>query len=511
MSTFLLPPGLDPAQVLRRLEPGFGLRAEGETTRRRRYFDTHEHRLLRDGLWLADEEGELALEGLDANSAAGPRWRAAAGERLAAAELADDARARLSPLIGARILLEQARVEEERARWALLNADDKVVAWIDLARGEVEVAGERRPLAPTLELAPLRGYDAEGERAAGLLASLLAPAPGAGHPLHAALAACGRAPLPPRAAAAPDPRARADRALSELLLEQLQTCEESLCGVVEDLDVEYLHELRVALRKARSVLKDGRRVLPPRELEAASAATRVLAQGTNQLRDLDVFLLARARYRALLPAELQPGLDPLFAELAARRQGAQREVAALLEGPAFPRAREAVERLCARAGQRPCEPLAAHAHRLVRKRLRRVRGASRAIAAHSPDEELHELRIHCKRLRYGLELYGGALGDVAPAVGALKQLQKVLGDFNDLSVQRARLLACLGPDHDPLVAAAVGGLVTALAAEQARVRAEYDAAAASFRRSRSQAAFTALIGAARKGKPSKGKPGRRAA
>ena len=60
-----------------------------------------------------------------------------------------------------------------------------------------------------------------------------------------------------------------------------------------------------------------------------------------------------------------------------------------------------------------------------------------AIDDDSPDEALHDLRKRGKELRYLLELFGSLFpADVVkPMVAALKDLQDVLGHFQDRSVQ----------------------------------------------------------------------------
>lgn len=494
MKTFLIQPALSPQRALARLEQTFELEErEAGVSRQRRYYDTFDHRLYRGGLTLFQEEGRLRLGGGSSEPESSP-----AGARFMAADLGPgELKATVEPITGLRALLEQARVEEHQARWALLNRDQKTVAWVTYRAGEALAEGERYSLAPTLSISPLRGYSAQAKIAADLLSGVLTPAPEVGHPLQAALAALGRAPLDYDAKAAPsiDPGERTDQAFAKLLRAQLKICAANVSGTVEDIDIEFLHDLRVALRKARSLLKDARQTFPADVLGEAQAALRVVAHGTNQLRDLDVFLIARERYAALLPNELQAGVGPLYDDLARRRGEAQRGVAKLLQGPAFARALKETERLCSRAGRGPSDSIGAHARQTVAKRYRRVCKEAAKITQESPDEALHELRIHCKRLRYGLELYGGALQDTKQAVRQLKSLQGVLGDFNDLSVQRERLHGCLSlaeTASDPRVCAAVGGLVAALAAEQSRVRADYWGAYEAFSRRRVQRLFATL-------------------
>ena len=41
-----------------------------------------------------------------------------------------------------------------------------------------------------------------------------------------------------------------------------RSIEANLQGTIDDIDPEFLHEFRVAVRRSRSVLRHGRRVLP---------------------------------------------------------------------------------------------------------------------------------------------------------------------------------------------------------------------------------------------------------
>jgi CHAD domain-containing protein len=120
----------------------------------------------------------------------------------------------------------------------------------------------------------------------------------------------------------------------------------------------------------------------------------------------------------------------------------------------------------------------------VSKLLRRMLRDGGRIGEGSPPEALHDLRKQGKELRYLLELFGPVFPPraVEPLVGDLKQLQKVLGRFQDRAVQ-AETLRALAADHDG--AAAPGALEAVLAglrADQDAARAEFAAAFAAFER-----------------------------
>jgi CHAD domain-containing protein len=77
----------------------------------------------------------------------------------------------------------------------------------------------------------------------------------------------------------------------------------------------------------------------------------------------------------------------------------------------------------------------------LRSAYRRIVKAANAVTAHPPADELHQLRRHCKRMRYLLDGYES----VYPAqphrqvLATLKKLQDCLGDIQDSDVQRRQL------------------------------------------------------------------------
>ena len=120
-------------------------------------------------------------------------------------------------------------------------------------------------------------------------------------------------------------------------------------------------------------------------------------------------------------------------------------------------------------------PVEAVAGARIRHVYRRMVRDGRAIGAGTPDEALHDLRKRGKELRYLLEFFGGLYPGkvVKPMVAALKDLQDVLGRFQDRAVQVEMLrghgeeLATMPGGPEALIS--LGSLIDALEADQ-RVR-----------------------------------------
>jgi CHAD domain-containing protein len=124
-------------------------------------------------------------------------------------------------------------------------------------------------------------------------------------------------------------------------------------------------------------------------------------------------------------------------------------------------------------------PIAAVAGERIAKVLRRMLRDGARIDAASPPEALHDLRKRGKELRYLLELFGSVFPDkaVEPLVSALKDLQKVLGRFQDRAVQVETLRAlrddlAVAPEG-PAALLALGPVLDALRADQGAARDEF--------------------------------------
>jgi CHAD domain-containing protein len=116
--------------------------------------------------------------------------------------------------------------------------------------------------------------------------------------------------------------------------------------------------------------------------------------------------------------------------------------------------------------QEPAGPLIA---RRIYKRYKRIVKIERSLGSDTPDEVLHMVRIHCKKLRYLIEFFSEVLpkGETEQIEKPLRRLQTCLGLFNDCSVQQRALLDYWERkrketgNHERL-ALAIGGLIALL-------------------------------------------------
>jgi uncharacterized protein YihD (DUF1040 family) len=109
-----------------------------------------------------------------------------------------------------------------------------------------------------------------------------------------------------------DPEMHCDDAVKQLYLYLLKAIKTTEPGVIDDIDSEFLHDFRVALRRTRSGLSQLKQVLPEADTAPFISFFKWLGQITNQTRDLDVYLLKFENYKKKLPITIRDDLNPLY-------------------------------------------------------------------------------------------------------------------------------------------------------------------------------------------------------
>ncbi len=235
-----------------------------------------------------------------------------------------------------------------------------------------------------------------------------------------------------------------------------------------------VHQMRVATRRLRSVLRSYGTLLVKKSAAAMNAELKWLAGLLGEARDAEV----RAdRFAALLAEHGEradrAALDAATARLVNaerdRYRAAHDEVLAALDGERYRALREELLRWRTAPPLRHSRAAALATdvfEEVLRRDLDRVAALVRAepdVDPHERVELLHDIRKSAKRLRYSCEAAEQVLGaDAADRGGRAKKLQTVLGDHRDAVesheaiVHRAAEAAAAGEDaslYDILAAA----------------------------------------------------------
>jgi len=476
------PPGesLRLESIVQVLSSRYAVVTGGSRRVRRRWLDTFDQRLGGEGLTL-EHQVVASGESLTLSLADGSPTVTVPAKDLRWPALAQDlppgpVRDAIAPVTGIRALMV---ITDERRRirsLALQNQDGKTVA-----RVELNAPASPASAAPTeVTLHPLRGYDASARRAALLLT-------GAG--------------LLPVERAAPARRLQPDlhgddpatALLTTVLRGFLATMGENLPGLLHDVDTEFLHDFRVAVRRTRSVLKLGRPALPEVMRTRWEPTFKWLGDLTTPVRDLDVYELDLPRMEGWLVSADPADLGAFGTHLRSRRTLERRALVRALRSARYRRVvaewGEELSRLEDVSGngtpggvERESLSAAQLGSRSIARAYRLVARGGGAIRAESPAGDLHALRKRCKELRYALEVFAPVIDAAAGkrVIGDLKDLQDVLGRFQDSEVQRQALRGFaeeMMADVTPAAAVlAMGELIGHLDLEQDRARREFDVA-----------------------------------
>ena len=493
------------------LAPAFGLAPErgaiGSGTRRRTWLDTFDWRLDRAGLTLTYENARrgsrLLLTVKTAQDDTSQAEQPAAGWQPRRPALAEDlpagpVRDRIAKLVTPRALLPVVTTSTTVSVSRLTNPDGKTVARLIAEASTVTQAGITARLPTRLTIAEVRGYPGQARRAARLLAETPGVQPATRTLLEEALSALRRHPADYTNGVDAEITAQmpAPVAVATLLLRLLDTLEQNVDGVIRDIDTEFLHDLRVSVRRTRSAIKLLGDVLPKGLAEQYGPEFKWLGDLTTPTRDLDVHLLGLPALAEQLRAASPEDLEPFRAFLARRRTREFKALAAAMRSPRFRTLTDHWRKALVEVRDAAAPPKRRTAHRLTAAELatsrtarvfRKVVAQGGAITEDSAPESLHDLRKRCKDLRYLLEFFAPLYDPVAykKVVGDLKQLQDCLGEFQDSEVQREEIRvladAMLADRAAPAATLlAMGEIAAKLALSQAEARADFSRRFARF-------------------------------
>jgi hypothetical protein len=216
-------------------------------------------------------------------------------------------RDKVAPLLGLRALLPRLTAEGGTALLPVLDDVANTVARVAVD-GPFLAAGATAPVS-RVRVEALRGYDKKAKQVGRALAGLAGVRP-AKSSMFAALAASANV-RPGVFRSKPEPTFHAATpalaAFAETLGQLAEITRDNVEGTLAEHDTEFLHDLRVAVRRARSVLKMAGGVYDEATFTKYGAELRWIGDATSLSRDLDVNLLGFGAGLAATDTEaLQP-------------------------------------------------------------------------------------------------------------------------------------------------------------------------------------------------------------
>ncbi len=240
--------------------------------------------------------------------------------------------------------------------------------------------------------------------------------------------------------------ARLEDALKQLVAACLAHIQANLSGALLGLDEEYLHQVRVGLRRLRVGISLLLRYHADAELAALRVEVAELSRELGRVREWDVFVTQTlAPICSRFPEHA--GLKQLLRASETERKRYHKEMHGRLVSRDF-------QRLLLRFGAwRHSDETISGQHGeivpFIEKTLKKWHTRADKLGRTLPDMAkdallLHRMRILCKKLRYGSEMFGGLFHPAQSRhhLEALAELQDVLGKLNDIAVAR-RILETL--------------------------------------------------------------------
>jgi len=393
------------------------------------WFDTFESALQKHGFYLHQQKGILTLEQAKPGQSVYSVGYKKQPKKLSSIPVGglNDA---LSPLLNGRALMPILSVDLNILSFNFVDIDGKI-----LAQGRLFDIVDKTSL---LILRTIRGYDAEVQAITKNIPSHLRATN-----IHEALFRLYKI-RPSSYESKPVLNLSTFEgmagALYEILHANFVVMRKNEDGIVKDIDIEFLHDFRIAGRRMRSALSLIKGVIKSEKAKTLKDSLKQLGAYTGPLRDLDVYLLKYDAYARLLPATWnQQELTRFFRGLKAARTRALTRLQKFLKSNEYQTIFDLWGAVFNTFDKhlKNDPPLRPKVSKLIHEQFERLLHDGSALDASSKDEAFHELRIDAKKLRYLLEFFQSlyARADVEAAIKQLKFLQDNLGAFNDLSVQ----------------------------------------------------------------------------
>jgi len=253
--------------------------------------------------------------------------------------------------------------------------------------------------------------------------------------------------LPPKKGARAEligPGLHVCEAARRLMFRQFRIVTMNVEGALRGEDPEHLHDIRVAIRRLRALLRAFRKPLTGTSAEELDLELKELNNALGTPRDLDVWVEFLRSTKVQRNVARNRRWKTFIAHQQALRRLQLPTVRRHLGGPRFRALRFKLGRflrteLPRRIEQSPPGLVPAIARSAMRKALRRALKLSAMRKSESP-EDLHRLRIALRRVRYFGQFFATLLGPPFPELTERTQaVEQVLGRIHDLDVSIARV------------------------------------------------------------------------
>ena len=451
---FNIPDTLIYDEILAHLHGDYELAFETETLRHRQYIDTFDWRLYDRGIVLSTEQRGSTVR-LNWENPDGQVIRVFSAH-VSIPKKAEDLptgpfRERIGSLLSNRALLTQATVKFNEKLLNVLNNERKTVAHIVL-QTDIHVHDSVQELTAVIPdrviFTPVLGYGKATKKLESSLGARFSFSRNNKSLLEEGLQSIGRKPgdYSSKVIVDLDPMMETGIAIKKILHALLDVITLNEPGMRADIDVEFLHDFRVAVRRTRTLMGEFKPVFMPSVLDFFRPEFKWLGTITGPTRDLDVYGFKIELYRKNIPSHMTGRLEAFASFLAAHQVIEQQRMTGALDSPRYPILLEkwqafletpTTEEETLTAKRPVLDVVSAR----IWKRYRRAIRLGHVVVSGKNPEAFHILRLVCKKLRYLMELFQSLYPEekLLPLIRTLKRFQDNLGDIQDYTVQQQML------------------------------------------------------------------------
>lgn len=270
----------------------------------------------------------------------------------------------------------------------------------------------------------------------------------------------------------PDPAAPPTEHLRVMLERQYREILEHDPGTRLGDDPEELHQMRVATRRFRALLRAGRPLAGLSDWERVRAELSWLGDVLGEVRDHDVLIDQLEAQAAQFEPPDRRAAARLIGALRAEREQAR---GTLLKALGSERYLDLLDAIETKLGATPIATSEISLREIAGAEFSKLRKTVRRLGKNPSDAALHASRIRGKRARYAAELAEFTVGKSASSfVRRAKAFQDVVGEHQDAVVAEEKIRALLANTGGTRTGFAAGRLIELQRARRAVARAELD-------------------------------------
>ena len=232
--------------------------------------------------------------------------------------------------------------------------------------------------------------------------------------------------------------------LAEVLRIRFEEVLQFLDAALDPSGVDAVHDIRVAIRRLRSILRDFGSVVDKRPLAELTKALKKLGSELGRVRDIDVLIEELEELEKKADGKYKEGICLIIDEMRERRAREGKELTNSITGEFVLELRSrftaSIESALRQRRQFEFENVRDEGSRTIRKCLDEFKELSDAFYRPYSVKKLHRLRIAGKHLRYAIELFQPQFGDtLKPFAEGMKRMQSHLGEIHDCDVWVERM------------------------------------------------------------------------